>query len=112
MPVITFTAEEARTFRAARDGDVRQLSRKSKTELQRIAAGLRAGVGWERIYSQASKDELICEILRFRYPAEKLNETTHVLYHKPGETWSACVWCHPHQGSTCECSLRAPASAS
>lgn len=119
------TEAEAREFRAAHDADASRLSRTSTHELRQIAAGLRAGLGWERVYGESSKDELISEILGYRYPLATLNETTHVLYHKPGETWSACERCHPHQGSTypteaqirnaitdfetCECPLRGAA---
>lgn len=102
----TLTADEARQLRADHDRDAGQLARKSQRELGRIAAGLRAGTGWERLYGTSSKDELISEILGHRYPAAKLNEAIHVMHHRPGESWTACEWCHPHSGATCECPLR------
>ena len=82
------SSAEARQFRQDHDNDARQLSRKPKGELEKIAAGFR-----QRIYGQSSKDELISEILGHRYPAGKLNEAIHVLHHAPGEVWSACAIC-------------------
>jgi hypothetical protein len=78
----------ARQFRQDHDNAARHLSRKSKGDLEKIAAGFR-----ERICGQSSKDELISEILGHRYPAGRLNEAIHVLHHAPGEAWSACEIC-------------------
>ena len=78
----------ARQFRQDHDAAARQLSRKSKGELEKIAAGFR-----ERIYGQSSRDELVSEILGYRYPAGRLVEAIHVLHHAPGEVWSACAIC-------------------
>ena len=82
------SADEAREFRQAHDKDARQLSRKSKRELERIAAEYRV-----RIYGQSSKQELTSEILGYQFPAGKLNEAIHVLHHAPGDVWSACAIC-------------------
>jgi len=103
---VSITATEAREFRAAHDAEVSALSRKSRAELERIDAAELATRGQQRSHGgPQSKDELISEILSFRYPIDRLNETTHVLYHKPGESWSACEWCHPHGGGQCDCAL-------
>jgi hypothetical protein len=102
----TMTITEAQTFRAAHDAEVRKLSRKSRAELASIDAAELAARGMQRLYGGPhSKDELINEIIGFHYPLERLNETTHILYHKPGESWSACEWCHPHGGEHCDCAL-------
>jgi hypothetical protein len=80
-----FTAEEAREFRAAHDAEARRLSRMTVAQLRREDDAELARRGWQRIRGgPASKDELICEILGYRYPAGRLNETTHILYHKAG----------------------------
>jgi hypothetical protein len=103
---MAMTADAARGFRAARDAEARRLTRISRVDLERENAAELALRDTRRIYGKLSKDELIREILGYRYPVARLNEATHVLYHAPGETWSACDWCHPHHGGTCECDLR------
>lgn len=87
------TEPEAREFRARHDADVRRLSRMSRARLAETDAQELASRGIQRLYGQLSKDELIAEILGYRYPREQYDETTHILYHKPGEIWSACDIC-------------------
>lgn len=87
------TREQAQSLRTARDTDARLLSRKPKFELaaiERHEAGRPAG----ETRGRWSKDELITAILERRgFGIEKVNESTHVLYHQPGEKWSACKFC-------------------
>lgn len=103
---VTMTVPEAQEFRAGYEAEVRELSRKSRTELASIEAAELSGRGMQRLFGgPQSKDELINAIVGYRYPLERLNETTHILYHEPGESWSACEWCHPHGGEHCDCAL-------
>ena len=90
----TMTADHAIALRAARDTDARLLSRKPKYELAAIERAELAVRGLTRICGgPGGRDELVSSILDQRYPRELLSEAGHVLYHKPGETWSACPWC-------------------
>jgi hypothetical protein len=107
------TAESALVYRKAHDVRVKKLYRMTMPTLRDIEQAHLARQGYQRVFGgPVSKDELISAILAVEYPADRMNETTHVLYHKPGETWSACEWCHPHNGAMCECPLRAPSSVS
>ena len=82
------STDEARQFRQNHDAEARLLARKSKAQLEQIAAEYRT-----RIFGQSSKQELTSEILGYQFPAARLNEAIHVLHHKPGENWSACNIC-------------------
>ena len=97
---------EASEFRRGHDTYVRTLSRTAKARLASTYRQELASRGQQLLYGgPASKDELVSALASLRYPLGQLNESTHVLYHAPGETWSACEHCHPHQGQTCECAL-------
>ena len=101
------TAESAQAYRQAHDARVKELYRTALPALRDLERDQLARQGLRRVFGgPVSKDELVSAILATEYPAERLNEAGHVLYHKLGETWSACNFCHPHQGSTCECDLR------
>ena len=90
----TMTPEQARQFRAARDYDARTLDRTSKTALAGLYRTTLRRHGIESVYGgPASKDELAAAILDLRYPLERLNLASHVLFHQPGEDWSACEHC-------------------
>lgn len=92
--IATMSTSEAQAFRDAYGAEVSRLSRKTRTQLRQIDAAALTARGMQRLYGgPQSKDELISEILGFSYPVDRLNETTHVLYHKPGENWSACDLC-------------------
>lgn len=91
----TFASKaEALTFRAQCENLAKLLTRNTKRQLEAIAIDKRAAVGRVRIYGQSSKQELINEILQFDYPTDRLNEAIHIIYHAPGENWSACEWCN------------------
>jgi len=108
-PAPTMSVEQARLFRAAHEGEVRALNRKTIGQLREIHRAELAGRGAEILFGGPSgKDELMAAILEFRYPMAQLNETTHILYHNPGECWSACKFCHPHAGADCDCELGRP----
>lgn len=49
-----------------------------------------------------TRDELIGAALELRYPAARSNMVAHVLYHDATD-WTACLYCHPHEGHGCEC---------
>src|SRR5487761_1129592 len=108
LTTTAMTEAQARIFREAWNAAAKRYSRMSKAQLQAEDAAALADAGMQRIYGgPASKDELIADILNPRgYTTARLNETTHVLYHGPGEAWSACDWCHPHQGAPCDCTHR------
>jgi hypothetical protein len=101
------TAQAAVTFRAAHDARVVQLYRMQLRMLrairrQQLAAHNTVSIGG----GPMSKEELINAIMAEQFPVHLMNETTHVLYHRENETWSACELCHPHQGALCECALQ------
>lgn len=97
---------EASEFRRGHDTYVRTISRKSKAALAVMYRDELASRGQQLLYGgPGSKDELIRALASLRYPLAQLNESIHVLYHAPGEAWSACERCHPHQGEHCECAL-------
>jgi hypothetical protein len=109
ITTVTFpTAESALTYRQAHDTRVKALYRMTMPTLRGIEQAHLAEQGYRRVSGgPVSKDELVNAILATEYPVGLLNETTHVMHHKPGETWSACEFCHPHLGGTCECPRRA-----
>lgn len=97
---------QAAQLRIEHDHYVRQIWRKPVHELKTIYRRELADRGTQLLYGgPAGKDELTNAIVGLRYPVAQLNESTHVLYHKPGEYWSACEWCHPHGGEHCDCPL-------
>lgn len=84
----------ADALRAARDSDVRALSRMTRHELVVLERAELAAAGFERLAGgPTSKQELISEIVNRRYPIARQNEAIHVLHHQPGEVWSACEFC-------------------
>jgi hypothetical protein len=100
------TETEARNFRTDHDAYVRTLSRQTKSHLASMYRQQLAAHGRELLYGgPASKDELISAISNLNYPIERLNESIHVLYHQDSDGSSACEWCHPHSGGTCDCAL-------
>lgn len=102
-------AEHATAYRAAYNDRMSALYRLTKPKLRSIDRAHMAAQGVERIYGgPATREELIRAILDDEYPVSLLNESSHVIWHQPGESWSACRWCHPHDGGTCECELRDP----
>ena len=88
------TPDEAHAYRAAHDAEVKALAKMTRAQLATLeTAGLR-DAGQVRIMGgPASKDELIRAIIDRKYPREQMNLASHVLYHKPGERWSACQIC-------------------
>jgi hypothetical protein len=102
------TEPQARIFREAYNAAVKRYSRMTIAQLKAERAAALAGQGMISLYGgPVSKDEFVSAVLNLRgYTIDKLNETTHVLHHAPGESWSACEWCHPHQGAPCECPRR------
>ena len=105
------TEQQARTFREAYAAAVKRYSRMTIAALRIEDDAALADQGIQRVYGgPGSKDEWVRAVLEHRgYTVDKLNESTHVLHHGPGECWTACNWCHPHQGERCECSRRADA---
>jgi hypothetical protein len=106
------TEPQARIFREAYAAAVKRYSRMTIAQLKAERTAALADQGIESLYGgPGSKDEFVSAVLNLRgYTVARLNDTTHVLYHGPGESWSACDWCHPHQGAPCECSRRAEAA--
>ena len=82
------STDEARAFRANHDLAAHMLSKQSKSALvsQANGKGIWANAKW-------SKDELIAALADYLFPRDRMEEANHVLYHKPGENWSACEWC-------------------
>lgn len=97
---------EAGKLRKDHDDCVRNLSRQTKSALTAAYRQQLASQGVTLLSGgPARKDELISAIVTERFPTDQLNQSIHVLYHNPGETWSACKWCHPHAGARCECEI-------
>jgi len=94
MTTTTMDAEKARAFRDGYEQQVKALSRTSRRQLEIIDRTELRAHGITRIMGSLSKDELIRDILDLRgFSKDLLNESTHWLYHKPGEPWSACEFC-------------------
>jgi hypothetical protein len=107
MPAALMTAEQAREYRAAHDLAARELTRMSARALLGLQAVRDRAAGFTRHGSpKMTKHEIVCELLERDFPVARINEAGHVLFHQPGESWSACNWCHPHGGGTCECDHR------
>ena len=88
------TAESALTYRQAHDKRVKALSRMTMPTLRETERAYLTAQGRERITGgPCGRDELISAILAIEFPAALINQTAHVLYHKPGEHWSACEYC-------------------
>lgn len=88
----------AHALQAARDSDVRALSRMTRHELAALERSELAAIGREHIFGgPVTKDELLSAIVNMRYPIARQNEAIHVLHHdpQPGQvgTWSACKFC-------------------
>jgi hypothetical protein len=83
----TMTRDEACEFRAAWTADVHTLNRMSRGQLADEAAR-------HMITGPMSRDEYMGAILDVMYPMPRLNESTHVLHHQPGEVWDVCEWCN------------------
>lgn len=106
MPAPVLTPDQARELRQQHDAYVKDLWRKPASALAVLYRRELAVRGQHLLYGgPASKDELTNAIVALRYPAGRLNEAIHVLHHGPAESWSACPWCHPHQGQQCECEI-------
>lgn len=84
---------DATALIAAHDQTARDLSRTRKGELEAIDRDELTERGIERIFGTMSKDELIADIMRYRFPSAQMNEARHVKYHKPGEKWDICEFC-------------------
>jgi hypothetical protein len=102
-----FTHTEAESFNLSYQSEVRFLSRMTAKNLNVVYGRTLREMGREVLFGGPSnKDELIRAILELHgMTTDKLNEVTHVLYHKPSEVWSACEWCHDRHGDTCDCKL-------
>jgi hypothetical protein len=88
------TTESASAYRKAHDARVRALSRMTVAELRRTEQAHLTAQGLTRILGgPGSKDEVLRAIIDAEFPADLMNEASHVLYHKPGENWSACEHC-------------------
>jgi hypothetical protein len=86
--------DQADALRAAHDADARALTRMTRAQLAVLESAELRKRGFERLAGRpVSKDELVRSILDYRYPLASLNRASHVLYHAPGETWSACDFC-------------------
>jgi len=97
---------EAAQFRRDHDDYARYLAKQTRAALAAAYRHQLASQGMTLLGGgPGSKDELTAAIMNLRFPINQLNQSIHVLYHAPGETWSACEWCHPHAGATCECKL-------
>jgi hypothetical protein len=85
----------ALAYRHSHDRRVRALYRMTMPALRNVQAQHLAGQGYVQVSwpGRVSKHELINAILAVEFPADLMNETSHVLYHKSGETWSACKHC-------------------
>lgn len=88
------TTSQARALQDAHGQDARDLCNTPKTMLQALRHEMLAAEGVVTIYGgPVTRDELVNDILSRRYPVDKLNEAAHVLYHEPGQVWSACEHC-------------------
>jgi hypothetical protein len=89
-------AEVAAAYRARHDARVKALSRLGATTLRELEGAQLAAQGVQRVAGgPASRDELVGAIVDAEFPRALMDEASHVLYHKPGETWGACQWCQP-----------------
>lgn len=99
------TPDEARELRKDCDDYVAFWSRQPKRALANIYRLLLAEQGRQLLGGgPVTKDEYLSAITGIRFPVARRNEANHVLYHRPGESWPACEWCHPHAGAECQCS--------
>ena len=98
---------EARTLREAHNAYVKRLSRQSRLALAVIYRDDLADQGRALVSGgPLTRDELISALCELHYPAAKLNEAGHVLYHD-SHGYTACELCHDsdgtHDGHLCEC---------
>ena len=98
---------EARTLREAHNAYVRFLDGISRYRLAAELVELETERGIIHLYGGPStRDELISALCEIRYPAAKLNEAGHVLWHSYGAVNSACKLCHGqgnHDDLNCDC---------
>jgi len=90
---LLMSADEARQFRAEESRTARELSRTRAGELRAIDRDELEAHGIVRIMGKMSKDELISEIMRYRFPPAEVTEAIHVLHHQPGQVWDGCPIC-------------------
>jgi hypothetical protein len=94
------TTEHARMGFAGHGAYLRRLSNMTRKQLKEEYAGeVTVLAGGPR-----TRDELISALNQIRYPAAERSMWQHVLYHETAG-WSACPYCHPHDGERCECEL-------
>lgn len=94
MLKVTMTRRQANKLFAEYGQAMRDLSASRRADLAARYAQILADRGVEIVSGgPRTKDELIMAIRDVRYPAELLDEMTHVLYHEPGSVWSACGYC-------------------
>lgn len=85
---------QAQMLREAHNAYVKRINRMSRASLADLERQELADRGIVRVMGgPVTRDELISSLCELRYPATALNEATHVLYHQPGESWSACRLC-------------------
>jgi hypothetical protein len=103
--------DEARMFRTAHDIFIKRINRMTVSALRVEYAAELADRGREILYGgPSSKQELIAALGQLRYPADRFNMTTHVLYHQ-GAVWSACAWCGGADATDAERALVEPEDA-
>ena len=84
------TEVEARMFREARDAYLKRLSRMSNRQLRQEHRGVLLDRGTILLHvGPRTKAELRGALVELRYPAARLNMTTHVLYHQGDPGWTA-----------------------
>ena len=89
----TFQAVE---IRDQYNKDLKRLNRATMPTLRDTYAAQLKQRGIETVYGgPVTREEHMNAILNERYPRAQMDEVTHVLYHKPGENWSACEHCNP-----------------
>jgi|SRR6185437_13770684 len=88
------TIESALEYRTAHDDRAKVLARKTAPSLRDRYRDHVRRQGSELISGgPVTRQELMTEILAIEFPIALLNEASHVIYHKAGETWRACAWC-------------------
>jgi hypothetical protein len=93
--------DQARTLREACDAYVKFVYSKPKSRLAVLYATEQADRGRVTVFGGPStRDEFARELIELRYPAAKMNETIHVLYHQDFAS-DACAYCDPHPCPVC-----------
>jgi hypothetical protein len=94
MLKVTMSREEAEKLFAEQGQELRDLSASRRIDLVAFYRQLLAADQIEILWGgPRTKDELISAILELRFPRSQVDEMTHVLYHQPGDVWSACGHC-------------------